>query len=75
MTPPLPAINGRQLLRALARDDWTIVRTGDHHILPHPSDAGRVIVPNQPSRPIEEGTLRAILKHAGLTAEYLHYLL
>jgi len=42
----LPRITAAELLRALQRDGWTIVRhKGGHAQLKHPTRPGRVTVP------------------------------
>lgn len=60
-----PAISRRQCVNALRRADFRIIRTsGDHFILR--KDGRNVIVPD--SRTIQRGTMKSILKQAGLTA-------
>lgn len=71
----LPVVRGRELLRALERDGWSIVRTTSHHILQHPDRPGSVPVPNHPHAEIDEGTLRGILKATGITPDRLRELL
>jgi predicted RNA binding protein YcfA (HicA-like mRNA interferase family) len=71
----LPSVTGRQVLRALARDGWTVKRTTGHVFLSHPFKAGRVSVPNHPSATVKEGTLRSILTSAGLSIERFRELL
>jgi predicted RNA binding protein YcfA (HicA-like mRNA interferase family) len=75
MTGRLPVVTGRQLLRALERDGWTVARTGDHLTLVHPTKGGIVPVPNHPRQEVDRGTLRSILQAAGLTPERLRDLL
>jgi predicted RNA binding protein YcfA (HicA-like mRNA interferase family) len=75
MAGRLPVVTGRQLLRALRRDGWFVERTGNHHILRHPSKPGSVAVPNHPSQEIREGTLGSILATTSITPERLRELL
>ena len=50
----------------LQDDGWQIVRTkGSHHHLKHPTKAGLVTVPH-PKKDLPLGTVRSILKQAGL---------
>jgi len=53
----------------LEKDGWVLVATkGSHHQFKHPSKAGRVTVPH-PKRDIPSGTLKSILKQAGVAKE------
>jgi len=71
----LPVLSGRELCKALARIGYEIDhQTGSHSILrkqdpPH----RRLTVPNH--KEIAKGTLRALLRQAGLTNEELLELL
>jgi len=71
----LPIISGKQLVKALARLGYELDHTtGSHMILrlnQHPFT--RITVPNH--REISKGTLRAIMRYAGLTRERLNELL
>lgn len=73
----LPAVNGKQVIRALGRAGFVVNRTsGSHHMLAHRSDPARiVIVPMHGSHDIKTGTLRSILKQAGITIEQFKDLL
>ncbi|MBL8130251.1 MAG: type II toxin-antitoxin system HicA family toxin [Anaerolineae bacterium] len=64
----LPRISGKDCLRALSRAGFVVRRqTGSHIILKHPSPARSVIVPNHDELAL--GTLRRIIRDAGLTVE------
>jgi predicted RNA binding protein YcfA (HicA-like mRNA interferase family) len=67
----LPVVNGKQVIRALTKAGFVVDRiSGSHHMLAHKSDPTRiVIVPVHGSRDVKIGTLRSILKQAGLTIE------
>jgi predicted RNA binding protein YcfA (HicA-like mRNA interferase family) len=57
----------RELLRLLRQRGWNEVRSsGGHRILRHPEKPGLLIVAVQESREVPTGTLKAILKQAGL---------
>jgi predicted RNA binding protein YcfA (HicA-like mRNA interferase family) len=56
-----------ELLRLLRQNGWYEVRSrGGHRILKHPEKPGLVIVAVQGSGEVPSGTLKAILKQAGL---------
>jgi len=55
-----------QLIRMLEDDGWRLVRiTGSHHHYKHPEKRGLVTVPH-PKKDLPIGTVRSILKSAGL---------
>jgi predicted RNA binding protein YcfA (HicA-like mRNA interferase family) len=57
----------RELLRLLAQDGWYEVRSrGSHRIFKHPVKPGLVVVAVHGSLEVPSGTLKAILKQAGL---------
>ncbi|HIH03431.1 MAG TPA: addiction module toxin, HicA family [Methanoregulaceae archaeon] len=69
MTPALPILSGRDLVRALCRAGQSIRdRKGGHIHLRHPFRRPPT-VPDHPE--VARGTLRVILKDAGLTADEL----
>jgi len=72
--PSIPSLKGREVISALQRAGFEVVRTsGSHHILKkHPHS---VTVPMHGSKPIKCGTLRNIVKQAGMTVEeFIGYL-
>jgi predicted RNA binding protein YcfA (HicA-like mRNA interferase family) len=57
----------RDLLRLIENDGWRLMRTrGSHRQFKHPVKAGVVTVPGHLSDDVALGTLRSILKQAGL---------
>jgi predicted RNA binding protein YcfA (HicA-like mRNA interferase family) len=49
---------------------------GSHHLLVHPEDPRRIVtVPVHGARDLKSGTLRAIIRQAGLTVEEFRALL
>ena len=57
----------RDLIRVIERDGWFLVRTrGSHHQYKHPTKPGLVTIPGNPGQDVAIGTLRNILKQAGL---------
>jgi len=70
MSPKLPSINARQLIRALKRAGFEEQRQrGSHPHLKRVSDGTRVTVPVHKGRSIPTGTLRAILRDADISVE------
>jgi predicted RNA binding protein YcfA (HicA-like mRNA interferase family) len=58
----------REVLRLLAEDGWYLARTrGSHQQFKHPVKAGVVTIAGHPSDDLAPGTLKSILKQAGLT--------
>lgn len=59
-------MNSRELIKKIEADGWELVRvTGSHHHFKHPTKAGLVTVPH-PKKDLPIGTVRNILKQAGL---------
>ena len=73
--PPVPALRGERVVRALERAGFKVARiSGSHHILRHPDGRGTT-VPVHPGRDIAKGTLRGVLDDIGMTVEELRKLL
>ena len=73
--PPLPALRGERVVRALERAGFKVMRiTGSHHIMRHPDGRGTT-VPVHSGRDVAKGTLRSILADVGLTVDELRQLL
>ena len=61
----LPRVSGRECVKALAKVGFTVRRQeGSHMILRRDDPFTQVVVPDH--RELDRGTLRAILRHAGL---------
>ena len=77
MSPHLPGVTGRQAIRALMLLGFEMERiAGSHHLLVHPDDPGRVVtVPVHAGRDLKPGTLRSIIRQAGITVEEFRELL
>ncbi|HEV7833237.1 MAG TPA: type II toxin-antitoxin system HicA family toxin [Caballeronia sp.] len=59
-------MNSKDVIRKLEADGWSLIRTkGSHHHFKHPTKPGLVTVPH-PKLDLPQGTLRSILKSAGL---------
>ena len=64
----LPVISGRECVKALQRVGFSVKRQeGSHIILRRETPFAQVVVPDH--RELDRGTVRAILRHAGLTVE------
>jgi predicted RNA binding protein YcfA (HicA-like mRNA interferase family) len=60
------SVNSSELIRRLRAAGWVVVHTvGSHHQFRHPSRPGEVTVPH-PKKDLPVGTVRSILKLAGL---------
>jgi predicted RNA binding protein YcfA (HicA-like mRNA interferase family) len=77
MNPGLPAVDGRRAIGALPRAGFVIDRiAGSHHLLVQQSDpTRRVTVPVHGGKDLKAGTLRSIVRQAGLTVEEFRALL
>jgi len=59
-------MTSKELIRKLTDDGWYLDRVkGSHHSFKHPTKPGLVVVPH-PRKDYPIGTLRSILKSAGL---------
>jgi len=57
----------KDILRRLYEDGWLLVATkGSHRQFRHAIKKGRVTVPGKPSDDLPPGTLKSILRQAGL---------
>lgn len=71
----LPVVSGRELVRALEQAGYSVDRQKSSHIvLRHAAPPfRRLTIPDH--KEVAKGTLRAILRHAGLTVDELVQLL
>ena len=68
--PKLPRVSGAEVIRALARMGFVQVRQRGSHVVLKRTDAGGVrgcVVPMHPE--LAPGTLRGLLKQAGVSVE------
>ena len=64
----LPALSGRDAVRALERDDWQLVRqSGSHMIMTKSGVAAVLSIPNH--RELKRGTLRGLVRKSGLSLQ------
>ena len=68
MSPALPCISGRECAAALFKAGFYLKRQhGSHMILRRDNPLAQVVVPDH--KVLDRGTLRAIIRQAGLTVE------
>ena len=76
MSPKLPAVTAKQLIKVLERRGWYLKRTrGSHHYFRHPTIQDAVAVPVHGSRNVKPGLLLNILKTADISREEFRRLL
>jgi predicted RNA binding protein YcfA (HicA-like mRNA interferase family) len=62
----MDSMSSREVIKLIEADGWIHKRTkGSHWIFAHPTKSGIVVVPH-PKKDLPQGTLRNILKAAGL---------
>ena len=65
----LPALTGRQVIDALGRAGFSVIRTrSSHHFLRHP-DGRTTVVPVHAGETIGPGLMSKILRDGGLTRD------
>ncbi len=70
MRRKLPLVSGREVVAALEKAGYTVVRQRGSHIrMRHPADPGRKPVTVPAHRGVKLGLLRKIVKDANLTVE------
>jgi len=66
--PPLPVLSGRRVVRAFQRLGWEVARQrGSHIIMVKEGEMVTLSVPDH--REVAKGTLRTLIREAGLTIE------
>jgi predicted RNA binding protein YcfA (HicA-like mRNA interferase family) len=66
--PALPTLNGREVVKAFAKNGWHLARQrGSHMILVQDGHMATLSVPDH--REIAKGTLRSLIRSSGLTVE------
>jgi len=62
----------RDVLKLLKQDGWhQVAQRGSHRQFKHPAKKGRVTLAGKPAHDVPAGTLRNILRQAGLSPENL----
>lgn len=77
MSPHLPSITARQVIAALRRAGFIVDRVkGSHYVMAHADDPTRAVtVPYHGTKTLKPGTLRNIIRQAGLSVEAFRDLL
>jgi predicted RNA binding protein YcfA (HicA-like mRNA interferase family) len=67
----LPSVTASEVIRGLKKAGFVFDRQakGSHEIWYNPATKRRTTVPNHPGVDIRKGTLKAILKEAGISVE------
>ena len=64
--PPLPVLSGEATVRNFERFGWSVARQrGSHIVMTKPGEIATLSVPNHPT--VAKGTLRSLIRSAGLT--------
>ena len=72
----LPIVSGPEVVKALQRAGFVVRRRSGSHVILTSSDGERTVsVPIHRGRDLKPGTLRGIIKDAGLTVEQFRQLL
>lgn len=72
MSPHFPIVKPRQIVKLLLAKGFEERRvTGSHHVFRHPRTGAIVPVPLHGNRDLKPGTLRSILKMAGVSLQEL----
>ncbi|HEX7076047.1 MAG TPA: type II toxin-antitoxin system HicA family toxin [Hyphomicrobiaceae bacterium] len=71
MSSRLPALKARDILKALEKAGFVVVRSkGSHRICEHVQDPSRrTVIPDHGPRDLPRGTVRSIIEQAGLSVE------
>lgn len=66
----LPVVSGDKVVKAFSRAGWTAVRQrGSHVVMVKEGMEVTLSVPVHRGKPVKRGTLRDLIKDAGLTVE------
>ena len=62
----MKSYSSTEVIRLMKEQGWyEVACVGDHHQFKHPTKAGRITIPH-PKRDLPTGTVRSILKSAGI---------
>ncbi len=76
MSPKLPVITPKKLIRALLRGGFIFQhQTGSHRFYIHPNRPTKVVTVPYHNKDLKKGTLKSVLRQADLTVEELTELL
>jgi predicted RNA binding protein YcfA (HicA-like mRNA interferase family) len=75
MPASIPAVSGAQVVKALERAGFAVVRTSGSHRVMRDATGRSVVVPVHAGRDMPKGTLRNILAIIGMSADEFRKLL
>ena len=76
MSPPLPTVTARQVVRAAEKLGFTLDRQrGSHAVYIRNSDGRRIVIPMHKGKDIRVGLLRSLISDMGITPEEFQALL
>jgi predicted RNA binding protein YcfA (HicA-like mRNA interferase family) len=68
--PELPAVTGLEAIWAFARIGFEEVHVkGSHHVLKKANHPYRLSIPVHANKPLKKGTLRSLIRAAGISVE------
>ena len=65
MSPSLPLLSGREVVRAFESLGWQVGQNGSHIIMVKESEMTTLSIPDH--REVAKGTLRSLIRAAGIT--------
>ena len=66
--PALPVVSGAEAVRRFERTGWSVVRRkGSHVMMTHPEVRATLSIPQH--REVDRGSLRALIRAAGMTVD------
>jgi predicted RNA binding protein YcfA (HicA-like mRNA interferase family) len=65
--PPVPILSSQQVVRVFESFGWRVARTGSHIIMVRDESRATLSIPHH--KEVARGTLRALIRAAGLTVE------
>ncbi|MBW3569244.1 type II toxin-antitoxin system HicA family toxin [Candidatus Parcubacteria bacterium] len=71
MSPKLPRLTSKQLIKVLRKNGWEHARTTGSHIIMSNPETKRIVSVPQHNRVMSIGTLNRILKDAGIDRSQL----
>jgi predicted RNA binding protein YcfA (HicA-like mRNA interferase family) len=65
--PPVPVLSASDVVKVLEAFGWRVARPGNHIVMVREGSNASLSVPNH--REVARGTLRSLIRSAGLTVE------
>lgn len=68
--PELPSVSGKQAIAAFQSLGFSLDRVrGSHHVLKRPGHRYHLTIQVHANRPLPKGTLRSVIRDAGVTVD------